>query len=128
MPVRERYLFICTNRRKDDDPRGSCAAKGSEKIADDLKVALGKLGVAKKVRACKSSCLDMCESGVSILVEPDNVFYGHVKPEDVEEIAKATAEGRIVERLRVSASEATPHENSGDLARRTSSDDGVKDG
>ena len=101
MPARERYLFICTNRRKDDDPRGSCAAKGSEQIADDLKKALGKLGAAKKVRACKSSCLDMCESGVSILVEPDNVFYGNVKPEDVEEIAKATSEGRIVERLRV---------------------------
>jgi (2Fe-2S) ferredoxin len=99
MPARERYLFICINRRKDDDPRGSCAAKGSDKIADDLKMALGKLGAAKKVRACKSSCLDMCESGVSILVEPDNVFYGHVKPEDVEEIAKATAEGRIVDRL-----------------------------
>jgi len=99
MPVRERYLFICTNRRKDDDPRGSCAAKDSEKIADELKKELGKLGVAKKVRACKSSCLDMCEAGVSILVEPDNIFYGHVKSEDVEEIAKATAEGRIVERL-----------------------------
>ena len=103
MPARERYLFVCTNRRKDDDPRGSCAAKGSEKIADELKVALGKLGVAKKVRACKSSCLDMCESGVSILVTGSageaGVFYGHVKSEDVEEIAKATAEGRIVERL-----------------------------
>ena len=99
MPVRERYLFICTNRRKDEDPRGSCAAKGSEDIADQLKKALGKLGAAKKVRACKSSCLDMCESGVSILVEPDNVFYGNVKPEDVDEIAKATSEGRIVDRL-----------------------------
>ena len=103
MPARERYLFICTNRRKDDDPRGSCAAKGSEKIADELKKALGALGVAKKVRACKSSCLDMCESGVSILVTGSageaGVFYGNVKSEDVEEIAKATAEGRIVDRL-----------------------------
>ena len=99
MPARERYLFVCTNRRKDDDPRGSCAAKGAEKLADDLKAALGKLGANKKVRACKSSCLDMCETGVSILVEPDNVFYGNVKPEDVDEIAKATAEGRIVDRL-----------------------------
>jgi (2Fe-2S) ferredoxin len=99
MPTRERYLFICINRRKDDDPRGSCAQKGSEKIADELKVALGKLGAAKKVRACKSSCLDMCETGVSIVVEPDHVVYGHVKSEDVEEIAKAAAEGRIVDRL-----------------------------
>lgn len=112
MPQRERYLFICTNRRKDDDPRGSCAAKGSEKIADDLKLALNKLGANKRVRVCKSSCLDMCETGVSIVVtrsgsagtvrkpgEPDHVVYGGVRPEDVEEIAQAAAEGRIVERL-----------------------------
>ena len=99
MPQREHYLFVCTNRRKDDDPRGSCAAKGSEKIADELKVALGKLGANKRVRACKSSCLDMCEMGVSIVVEPDHVVYGGVKLEDVEEIARATAEGRVVERL-----------------------------
>ncbi len=99
MPTRERYLFVCTNRRKDDDPRGSCAAKGSEKIADDLKVAIGKLGAAKRIRACKSSCLDLCESGATIVVEPDHVVYGNVKAEDVDEIAKATAEGRIVDRL-----------------------------
>ncbi len=105
MPFRERFLFVCTNRRKEDDPRGSCAAKGSEKIADDLKLAIGKLGAAKRIRACKSSCLDLCESGVSIVVEPDHVAYGNVKPEDVEEIAKATAEGRIVERLVVHRSE-----------------------
>lgn len=107
MPHRERYLFVCTNRRKDDDPRGSCAQKGSEKIADDLKLALNKLGAHKRVRACKSSCLDMCETGVSIAVEPDHVIYGGVKPEDVEEIAKAAAEGRIVERLVVREPEKT---------------------
>lgn len=99
MPHRERYLFVCTNRRKDDDPRGSCAAKGSEKIADDLKLALNALGAHKRVRACKSSCLDMCETGVTIVVEPDHVAYGNVTAADVEEIARAASEGRIVDRL-----------------------------
>jgi len=99
MPHRDRYLFVCTNRRKDDDPRGSCAAKGSEKIADDLKLALNKVGAQKRVRACKSSCLDMCETGVTIIVEPDHVAYGNVTAADVDEIAQAAAEGRVVERL-----------------------------
>ena len=99
MPHRERYLFVCTNRRKDDDPRGSCAAKGSEKIADALKLALNQLGAQKRVRACKSSCLDMCETGVTIVVEPDHVAYGGVTMDDVDEIARAAAEGRVVDRL-----------------------------
>jgi (2Fe-2S) ferredoxin len=99
MPHRERYLFVCINRRPDGDPKGSCAEKGSEKIADDLKVAIAKLGAAKKIRACRSSCLDLCESGASIVVEPDHVVYGGVTAADVDEIARATAEGRIVDRL-----------------------------
>ena len=99
MPHRERYLFVCINRRPDEDARGSCANKGSEKIADDLKAALKKLGADKKIRACRSSCLDLCESGVTIVVEPDHIAYGRVKESDVEEIARASAEGRIVDRL-----------------------------
>jgi (2Fe-2S) ferredoxin len=105
MPGRERYLFVCTNRRKDDDPKGSCAAKGSEKIADDLKAAIAKLGAQRKIRSCKSSCLDLCELGATIIVEPDHVVYGRVTADDVDEIARATAEGRIVERLRVTPKE-----------------------
>jgi len=99
MPFRDRYLFVCINRRAEDDPKGSCAAKGSETLADALKTALAKLGVAKQVRACRSSCIDLCESGVSIVVEPDHVAYGRVKLADVDEIARAAAEGRVVERL-----------------------------
>ena len=99
MPHRDRYLFVCINRRPEGDPKGSCADKGSEKIADDLKAAIAKLGAQKKIRACRSSCLDLCESGVSIVVEPDHVAYGAVTEGDVDEIARATAEGRIVERL-----------------------------
>jgi (2Fe-2S) ferredoxin len=99
MPHRDRYLFVCINRRPDGDPKGSCAEKGSERIADDLKAAIAKLGAQKKIRACRSSCLDLCESGVSIVVEPDHVAYGNVTAGDVDEIARATAEGRIVERL-----------------------------
>jgi (2Fe-2S) ferredoxin len=99
MPHRDRYLFVCINRRPDGDPKGSCAEKGSEKIADDLKAAIAKLGAQKRIRSCRSSCLDLCESGVSIVVEPDHVAYGHVTAADVDEIASAAAEGRIVERL-----------------------------
>ena len=39
MPQRRRYLFVCTNRRPDDNPKGSCAAKGSEEVQKALKAA-----------------------------------------------------------------------------------------
>ncbi len=99
MPHRDRYLFVCTNRRPDDNPKGSCAQKGSEEIANRLKAALFARGAAKRVRACTSGCLDLCELGVSIVVEPDHVAYGRVTIDDVDEIAEAAAKGSIVERL-----------------------------
>ncbi len=100
MPQRERYLFVCTNRRSDDDPRGSCAARGSEEIVKKLKAKLAELGAAKDVaRVCSTSCLDLCDIGVAIAHEPNHVSYGGVTLADVPDIAKAVAEGGIVARL-----------------------------
>lgn len=99
MPHRDRYLFVCTNRRPDDHPKGSCAAKGSEELVKALKSALLSRGVANRVRACSSSCLDLCEIGAAIVQEPEHVAYGHVTLEDVPAIAEAVATGGVVERL-----------------------------
>jgi (2Fe-2S) ferredoxin len=99
MPHRERYLFVCINRRDPDNPTGSCAQKGSEEVVKKLKEAIARLGAHGRVRVCSSSCLDLCATGISIVQEPDHVAYGRVKLEDVDELARALVEGRIVERL-----------------------------
>lgn len=99
MPHRERYLFVCTNRRPDDHPKGSCAQKGSEEVAKKLKAALLARGTAARVRACTSSCLDLCEIGATIVQEPEHVAYGHVTLGDVDAIADAASRGEVVDRL-----------------------------
>jgi (2Fe-2S) ferredoxin len=106
MAQRQRYLFICTNRRADEDAKGCCAAKGSEEIRAALKEQLKARGLARLgARACKSSCLDQCSSGACVLVEPDHYFYGHVTLADVPEIIEALATGQRVERLVLSEEE-----------------------
>ncbi|MEO8439632.1 MAG: (2Fe-2S) ferredoxin domain-containing protein [Spartobacteria bacterium] len=100
MPRRERYLFVCTNRRSDADPKGSCASRGSEGVRQALKEQVKAEGLAQvAARVCASSCLDQCASGVTILVEPDHFFYGRVTEADVPEIVRALARGERVERL-----------------------------
>lgn len=99
MPPRERYLFVCTNRRDDDNPKGSCAQKGSEEVAKRLKEALKSKGLAGRLRACTSSCLDLCETGISIVQEPEHVTYGGVSVDDVDAIVDAAGRGEVVERL-----------------------------
>jgi (2Fe-2S) ferredoxin len=92
-------LFVCTNRRADGHPKGSCAEKGSEELVGALKEAV----VARKgkdlVRICSSSCLDLCEIGASMVQEPDHVAYGRVTRADVDELAEALVAGGVVERL-----------------------------
>jgi (2Fe-2S) ferredoxin len=100
MPQRQRYLFVCINSRPDDHPKGSCTGRGSEEVRLALKEQLAARGLAKlEARACASSCLDQCSSGVCILVEPDHFFYGRVTVADVPEIVEGLATGRRVERL-----------------------------
>jgi (2Fe-2S) ferredoxin len=100
MPKRKRYLFVCINRRPDDNPKGCCAAKGSEEVYKALKAEVAARGLAKiEARVCTSSCLDQCATGVTILVEPDHFFYGHVTVADVPEIVDGLIISRRVERL-----------------------------
>ena len=100
MAQRKRYLFVCVNRRPDGTPKGSCAARGSVEMHAKLKDLLKARGLWEtEVRACTSSCLDVCWSGPTIAVEPDHYFYGRVSENDLEEIADALADDRRVERL-----------------------------
>ena len=100
MPLRQRYVFVCNNRRPDDNPKGSCAQKGSEEVHQALKAELAKRGLAKlAARACTASCLDQCSGGVTVLVEPDHFFYGRVTVADVPAIVDGLEKGTRVERL-----------------------------
>jgi hypothetical protein len=48
MARRNRYLFICINRRPDDNPKGCCAAKGSEEVYKALKAEVAARGLAQR--------------------------------------------------------------------------------
>ncbi|MBI4828487.1 MAG: (2Fe-2S) ferredoxin domain-containing protein [Nitrospinae bacterium] len=101
MPKPERHVFICVNQRPAGHPMGCCSERGAvsvwQKFADLLnqKQAFGKIMVSG-VR----SCLGPCQFGPVVVVYPDAVWYGKVRPEDVEEIFDShLVGGKPVERL-----------------------------
>jgi (2Fe-2S) ferredoxin len=101
---RKRYLFVCINRRNEDNPKGCCAAKDSEEVYKALKEEIAGRGLAKlEARVCTSSCLDQCDTGVTVLVEPDHFFYGRVTVADVPAIVDGLVTGQPVKRLMVAA-------------------------
>ena len=96
------HLFVCENQRDPSDPRGCCAAKGSQEIRAALKAELNKRGLKGVARANGSGCLDACEHGPTLVVYPEEIWYGGVTAADVPEIVERhLVNGEPVERLMI---------------------------
>ncbi len=102
-PPYKRHVFVCTNRRPDGAPRPSCGAQGSEAIRTAFKRELAARRLHLEIRANAAGCLEACECGPSVVVYPDDVWYGgKLTDEDVVEIVEEhLIGGRPVERLRM---------------------------
>jgi (2Fe-2S) ferredoxin len=100
MPKYQHHLFICTNKRAEDDPKGCCASKGSDEIRAFFKEEIAKRGLKGKVRANQAGCLDTCEMGPSVVIYPEGIWYTVKTKEDVlEVIERHLLKGEVVERL-----------------------------
>ncbi|NWF90646.1 MAG: (2Fe-2S) ferredoxin domain-containing protein [Ignavibacteriaceae bacterium] len=85
----EKHIFICENKRPPDNPKGCCFDKGGSAIREEFKKRIAELGLKSTIRASSSGCLDACEFGASVVVYPEQIWYGGVKVEDVEEIIQS---------------------------------------
>jgi len=98
----EKHIFVCTNQREKGDSRGCCADKNSVEIFELFKSRIKTLGLNAGVRVNKSGCLDACEFGPVVLVYPEQIWYGGVTTNDVEEIVQRhIKENSPVERLMI---------------------------
>ena len=91
----QRHVFVCTNERKPGDPKGCCALRGAAEVAEAFKEKLHARGFKHVVRANKAGCLDQCAFGVAVVVYPEQVWYGHVTPADVDEIIEKHLVGGV---------------------------------
>jgi len=104
----QRHVFVCTNERGPDDPRGSCTARGSAEVLEALRAQAHAAGLKRVVRVNKAGCLDQCAHGAALVVYPEAVWYGGVTPEDVGELVQAhLVGGRPVARLVIPDEELT---------------------
>jgi len=98
----EKHIFICENKRPEGHPKGCCADKNSLEIRALFKKRLKELGLSTSVRANAAGCLDACEHGVTVLVYPEQIWYGKVTVADVEEILQSHILKNIpIERLKI---------------------------
>jgi len=77
-----------------------CTAAGGDKVTELFEELIKKKGLDSKVNIVRTGCLGPCEMGPTVIVNPGDILYVRVKPEDVQEIFdKHIMKGEIVERL-----------------------------
>jgi len=78
----------------------SCLSSEAGEIEDALGRELAAAGLSGTTLVKHTGCIGACGVGPALVVEPDGVFYCHLKPGDVHEIVtEHLANGRVVEHL-----------------------------
>jgi NADH:ubiquinone oxidoreductase subunit F (NADH-binding)/(2Fe-2S) ferredoxin len=88
----EQTLIICGGT--------GCRAARSQSVIEAVRDELSEQGLEKSVHLRVTGCHGFCEQGPIAIIEPGNIFYCHILPDDAREIvAKTVCNGEVIERL-----------------------------
>jgi NADH-quinone oxidoreductase subunit F len=77
-----------------------CRALGSQKLLVELRHALNGAGLKGQVEVVATGCPGFCEQGPLVTVDPQQIAYQQVSPDDARTIVTETLKaGRIIETL-----------------------------
>ncbi len=98
MAARRIELMICTGT--------GCVAGGAFKVYETLEQEIQKQGLEKEVSVVITGCNGFCGQGPLLVVQPDEIFYGFLTPEDIPFLVQEHfLKGRPVKRLMFSPPE-----------------------
>ncbi len=77
-----------------------CCASGCLSVLEALNKELKEEKLDKDIKIRATGCHGFCEQGPLMVIEPGNVFYCHIKPEDIPEIiSESLKKDKTIERL-----------------------------
>lgn len=79
----EQLFLVCTGARCNSDERGD---QGGLAIREQLKDLNKKMGRKPTVRVCSVSCLDLCDFGPNMVVQPGGTVFSHLTPETAQAV------------------------------------------
>jgi len=80
---------------------GTCGiARGADEVADALRAEIRKQNIEDKIVLKETGCHGFCEVEPVVVIDPKNIFYQKVNPEDVSEIiSESVIKRNIIDRL-----------------------------
>ena len=82
------HVFICTSCRINGQQKGYCYQHESVDILQSFMQEIDDRELSGDVTINNTGCFGICDKGPIVVVYPEGVWYGHVKPEDVERIVE----------------------------------------
>jgi len=87
-----KQIFVCASFRVTGEAQGACKKKGANDLLGYLESELSDRGM-DDVTVSSTACLKACDRGPIMIVHPDNVWYGKVNEEAIDNILDAMQEG-----------------------------------
>ena len=79
-----------------------CRALGALEVAEKLRQGLREHQLEKDIRVVETGCIGLCAKAPVMVIDPNGIFYGGVRPQDIDEIISKTLEkGEVIDRLTV---------------------------
>ena len=82
------YMFKCEQSAPPGMPKPSCVTKDTQDIFQHLATTLMQEGIMGTVQPIRTGCMNRCQNGPVMLVEPGHTMYVGLTKERVERIVK----------------------------------------
>jgi (2Fe-2S) ferredoxin len=87
------HIFVCTSSRVNGQQKGYCHSKDGVAIVAAFLEEIDQRNLGGEVVVSNTGCFGLCTQGPIVVIYPENVWYGAVSPDDVEEIMEQHIEG-----------------------------------
>ena len=88
--IQKKRIMVCSGT--------GCTSSKSDVLLKNIQDKLEKDGI-KNITAHKTGCFGFCAKGPIVVIDPDEIFYELVKPEDADDIVEGVINNKVVERL-----------------------------
>lgn len=91
----EYHILVCNSYRVAGDAQGYCNKNGATDFVQYISEECSDRGLDAAVST--TACLNVCSQGPVMVIQPQNLWYGAITEDKIDEILDALEEGGAVE-------------------------------
>ena len=82
----KRQIFVCTHNANGE--KASCGDHKGEEIFRQLREIAKERKLHPMIRVAQAKCLGQCNTGVNIMIYPENIWHSHVNIQDISDLTE----------------------------------------